>query len=211
MALNLSFELDTGEGEYLVSLARRNIESTLSGRESPDLQKTTDKLMTLCGVFVTLNKVEGSSQRLKGCIGFPYPVKPLTEAVAEAAVSAALRDPRFDEVSIDEMDSIVVEVSVLTPPERIMVNSPIDYPEHVEIGVNGLIVSRGLNRGLLLPQVAVEWDWDSEEFLTQCCLKAGLPPDSWLMPETQISKFRAIIFKEEKPRGPIKRVELMGE
>jgi hypothetical protein len=174
----------------------------------PDLDRAGDMLRTSCGVFVTLNKVQGSSHELRGCIGYPYPHKPLIEATAEMAISAALKDPRFEPVSLKEMGAIAVEVSVLTPPERIEVESPMELPGHVEVGVDGLIVSKGVNRGLLLPQVAVDWGWDAEEFLTQCCLKANLPPDSWLIQGTEVSKFKAIIFKEEEPGGPVKRVEL---
>jgi uncharacterized protein (TIGR00296 family) len=108
------------------------------------------------------------------------------------------------------MGSIVVEISVLTPPETIVVEEPIQYPGMVEVGRDGLIVSRGSNRGLLLPQVPVDWGWNAEEFLTQTCLKAWLPPDAWLLPGTEVSKFQAIIFSEEKPRGDVRQVELQG-
>lgn len=208
MAKQLSFELDPEEGTFLVGFARNSIEAALGGGESPSLENVSKKLMTDCGVFVTLNKVSGTHHSLRGCIGFPYPVMPLVNAVSGAAVSAATRDPRFQPVSLEEMDSVAVEVSVLTPPEKIVVESPGDYPDHVRVGRDGLIVDRGSNRGLLLPQVAVDWGWSAEEFLTQCCVKAYLPPDSWLTPGTEIFKFRAIIFKEEEPRGRVVRVEL---
>lgn len=206
----MEFELTAEEGERLVRLARASIEAALGVREETALNDVPEKLMVPCGVFVTLNKVEGSSRRLRGCIGFPYPVKPLAEAVADAAVSAALRDPRFAPVSRAEMDSVVVEVSVLTPPEVLSVEGPDWYPSLIEIGRDGLIIARGQNRGLLLPQVPVDWGWDAEEFLTQCCLKAWLQPDAWLLPGTEISRFRAIIFAEEEPRGAVERVELQG-
>lgn len=206
----MEFELTAEEGERLVRLARASIEAALGAGEKAALKDVPEKLMVPCGVFVTLNKVEGSSRSLRGCIGFPYPVKPLAEAVADAAVSAALRDPRFAPVSRAEMDSVVVEVSVLTPPEVLSVERPDRYPSLIEIGRDGLIIARGQNRGLLLPQVPVDWGWDAEEFLTQCCLKAWLQPDAWLLPGTEISRFRAIIFAEEEPRGAVERVELQG-
>ncbi len=208
MAKQLSFELDPEEGTFLVGFARGSIEAALGSGESPNLKDISEKLRTDCGVFVTLNKVSGPSHSLRGCIGFPYPVMPLVDAVSEAAVSAALRDPRFQPVSLAEMDSIAVEVSVLTPPEKIVVESPGEYPEHVLVGRDGLILDRGSRRGLLLPQVAVDWGWSAEEFLTQCCIKAYLPPDSWLTPGTEVFRFRAIIFVEEEPRGRVVRVEL---
>jgi uncharacterized protein (TIGR00296 family) len=206
----MEFELTAEEGERLVRLARASIEAALGAGEKAALNDVPEKLMVPCGVFVTLNKVEGSSRSLRGCIGFPYPVKPLAEAVADAAVSAALRDPRFVPVSRAEMDSVVVEVSVLTPPELLSVEWPDRYPSLIEIGRDGLIIARGQSRGLLLPQVPVDWGWDAEEFLTQCCLKAWLQPDAWLLPGTEISRFRAIIFAEEEPRGAVERVELQG-
>ena len=202
------FELTDDEGEYLVRLARRAIETMLATKANVHIEDAPEKLRTPCGVFVTLNAVEGGSHRLRGCIGLPYPTKPLVEAVVDSAVSAALSDPRFPQVTFQEMASIAVEVSVLTPPEVISVESPEMYPGEVEVGRDGLIVSRGGNRGLLLPQVPVEWGWDAEEFLNQCCVKAWLPVDAWLLPGTEIYKFQAIIFAEEAPRGRIKRVEL---
>jgi len=207
-ANQLSFELDPGEGAFLVGFARGSIEAALGGSEPPNLEGVSEKLRTDCGVFVTLNKVSGPTHSLRGCIGFPYPVMPLVDAVSEAAVSAALRDPRFQPVSLEEMGSVAVEVSVLTPPEKILVESPGEYPDHVRVGRDGLIVDRGSSRGLLLPQVAVDWGWSAEEFLTQCCIKAYLPPDSWLIPGTEVFRFRAIIFAEEMPRGRVVRVEL---
>ncbi len=204
----MSFELDPEEGAFLVGFARSSIEAALAGVEPPNPEDVSEKLRTDCGVFVTLNKVSGSSHSLRGCIGYPYPVMPLVDAVSEAAVSAALRDPRFQPVSLEEMDSVAVEVSVLTPPQKIVVESPGEYPDHVRVGRDGLIMDRGSNRGLLLPQVAVDWGWSAEEFLTQCCLKAYLPPDSWLTPGTEVFRFRAIIFAEEESRGRVARVEL---
>lgn len=204
----MGFVLSPEEGVYLVGLARDAIEKALSSEEVEAPGDAPGKLKQRCGVFVTLNKVERDSHRLRGCIGFPYPLKPLVEALADSAVSAALRDPRFPPVSSGEMGSIAVEISVLTPPEVVAVEEPSEYPARIEVGVDGLIVSRGENKGLLLPQVPVEWGWDAAEFLTQCCLKAWLPPDAWLLPGTEVSKFQAIIFAEEEPRGAVRRVEL---
>ena len=208
MAKQLSFELDPEEGAFLVGFARSSIEAALGRGEPPSLEDVSGKLKTDCGVFVTLNKVSGSSPNLRGCIGFPYPVMPLADAVSEAAVSAALRDPRFQPVSLGEMDSVAVEVSVLTPPEKIVVESPGEYPDHVRVGRDGLIMDRGSSRGLLLPQVAMDWGWGAEEFLSQCCVKAYQPPDSWITPGTEVYRFKAIIFAEGKPRGSVARVEL---
>ena len=202
------FDLTQAEGTYIVRLARAVIEARLGLTGEPytgDAPKVTE---TLCGVFVTLNKLEGSGHTLRGCIGYPYPVKDLLTAVKESAVNAAFDDPRFPPVSNDEADSILVEVSVLSPPETIKVDHPKDIPGEVVVGRDGLIVSSGYRRGLLLPQVPVDWGWDSMEFLTQCCFKAGLPPDSWLMEDTEVQRFQAIIYSEDSPRGRVSRHEL---
>jgi len=196
------------DGEYLVRLVRTEIEVRLGIANELDTSDAPEATETMCGVFVTLNKLEGSGHRLRGCIGYPYPVKDLLTAVRESALNAAFDDPRFPPVSKNEMDSILVEVSVLTPPETIKVEHPKDVPGEVVVGRDGLIISRGYNRGLLLPQVAVEWGWDSEEFLAQCCYKAGLPPDSWLLEGTEIQRFQAIIYSEDSPRGRVSRQEL---
>ncbi len=204
----MPFELSDEEGEFLVKLARRAIEEYLSSGKKISPPEVSEKLKQKCGVFVTLNKVKNGRRTLRGCIGFPRPYLPLVEAVIESAISSATQDPRFLPVRLEEMDDIVVEVSVLTPPELIKVKDPREYPEHVRIGVDGLIVELPPFSGLLLPQVAVEFGWDSEEFLSQCCMKAGLPPDYWLDPRVKIYRFQAIIFEEERPKGPVKRREL---
>jgi hypothetical protein len=199
------FSLTDGEGEYLVRTARATIEAELGLKEPPSFVDAPDATNEKCGVFVTLNTVGVSGHTLRGCIGYPLPNMRLIEALADSAINAAFRDPRFPAVRAPEMDKIIVEVSVLTPPELIVVGSPMEYAQNVKVGSDGLIICRGARRGLLLPQVATEWDWDSEEFLSQCCLKAGLPPDTWLLKGTEVEKFQAIIFGEESPRGKVIR------
>lgn len=188
------------EGEKAIKLARKAIETYLS-----DKNVITDKLGGVFeekrGVFTTLNK----NHDLRGCIGFPYPVKRLDEAIIESAISAAVNDPRFPPVKLKEMDEISVEVTVLTPPEKLDVERE-KLPEHVEIGRHGLMVSSGYYSGLLLPQVAVEYNFDAEEFLTQTCMKANLPPDCWLMKEVEVYRFEGQIFREKKPRGEVEEV-----
>jgi uncharacterized protein (TIGR00296 family) len=107
-----------------------------------------------------------------------------------------------------ELEQVVFEVSVLTPPQLVAAASPKEYPSRIEVGVDGLIVENGLYKGLLLPQVPVEWEWDSEEFLCQCCLKAGLPPDCWVIKGTKIYKFTSIIAQELTPNGQIVTIDL---
>jgi len=204
----MSFDLSLDEGVYLVRLARRAIETYLRSRRIIEPRDAPEKLRRPCGVFTTLNKVTDSHRELRGCIGFPYPIKPLAEAVVASAISAAVEDPRFPPLSLGELGEVVVEVSVLTPPDVVRVEDPRDYPKVIRVGVDGLIVERGSRSGLLLPQVPVEWGWDAEEFLTQCCLKAWLPPDAWLMKGTRISRFQAIIFEEREPGGEVERRRL---
>jgi uncharacterized protein (TIGR00296 family) len=158
-------------------------------------------------VFVTLNLASASVQeRLRGCIGFPFPVKKLEDAIREATVAAASDDPRFPPVVKSELDSVMVEVSILTRPEAVEVSRLQDLPGRIRIGTDGLIISRAYLSGLLLPQVATEFNLDQTEFLSQACMKAGLPPDSWLESETKIQVFQAEIFAEAKPRGKVVRV-----
>jgi len=110
-----------------------------------------------------------------------------------------------------ELDKVVFEISVLTPPELVTVSSPTDYPSKIEVGVDGLIVEKGYNKGLLLPQVPVEWKWDAEEFLCNCCMKAGLSPDCWILKDTKIYKFTSIIAQELEPHGKVVTVDLRTE
>jgi len=202
------FTITDEEGKYMVKLARATIEAELGLREAPSRDDAPKVTQEKCGVFVTLNKVGAGSHSLRGCIGYPYPVKSLLDALTESAVNAAFDDPRFPPVKASEMERIIVEISVLTPPETIRVATPREHSGHVKVGEDGLIVSRGMRRGLLLPQVATEWGWDQEEFLSQCCLKAGLPPDAWLLEGTEVQRFQAIIFAEVSPGGAVARHEL---
>jgi uncharacterized protein (TIGR00296 family) len=205
----LSFDLSLEEGRLLVELARKAVEEYLKNRKRiRPPENIPEKLMQPRGVFVTINSVEGEEKELRGCIGLPYPTTPLAEAVIESAISSATQDPRFYPLSLEELDSVVFEVSVLTPPQLVEVENPSEYPSKIKVGVDGLIIERGFYRGLLLPQVPVEWGWGEEEFLCQCCLKAGLPPDCWLMKGTKVYKFQAIIFEEETPKGEVRRKTL---
>jgi uncharacterized protein (TIGR00296 family) len=203
------FELSLEEGKFLVRLARNAVKTYLeTGKTIKAPEKTPAKLFELCGVFVTINSLKNGEKHLRGCIGYPYPTSPLVEAVIDSALNAATRDPRFYPLSSDELGKVVFEVSVLTPPEAVEVENPKEYLAKIKVGEDGLIVEKGPYKGLLLPQVPVEWEWCEEEFLCQCCVKAGLPPDSWLTEGTKIYRFQAIIFEEETPQGAIKRLQI---
>jgi len=206
----MSFKLTQKEGEYLVKLARRTVEQYFkTGQIIKVPDDVPPKLKERCGVFVTINSVKGGGgHELRGCIGFPYPTNTLAKAVIESAISSATQDPRFYPMRAEELDQVVFEVSVLTPPEPVEVENPKEYCSKIKVGRDGLIVERSYCKGLLLPQVPVEWKWDEEAFLCQCCMKAGLPPDSWLLKGTKIYKFQAIIFEEVSPKGKIERKEI---
>lgn len=203
------FELTDEEGKFLINLARNTVKQYLETSKVPEPPKDTPKkLFEYCGVFVTINSVRQSDKALRGCIGYPYPTSPLVEAVIDSAINAATGDPRFEPLSAKELAQVVFEVSVLTPPELVEVKNPKEYLTKIKVGQDGLIVEKGPYKGLLLPQVPVEWGWCEEEFLCQCCMKAGVPPDSWLTKDSKVHKFRAIIFDEEIPNGEVKRLSL---
>lgn len=205
----MSFELTQEEGKFLVNLARNTVKEYLeNGKTLKPPKETPKKLFEQCGVFVTINTFRHGEKELRGCIGYPYPTVPLVEAVIDSAINASTQDPRFEPMSLRELESVVFEVSVLTPPESVEAKNPKEYLNKIKVGEDGLIVERGYHKGLLLPQVPVEWGWCEEEFLCQCCMKAGLPPDSWLTKDAKVYKFRAIIFEEKAPNGEVKRVSL---
>ncbi|HEY6283684.1 MAG TPA: TIGR00296 family protein [Nitrososphaerales archaeon] len=195
------------DGEAAVTLARETLDAHVSGGVAKLRPLSPEAFSEHRGVFVTLNVPSASvEERLRGCIGFPFPVKKLGEAIREATIAAASEDPRFPPVAKSELDSVVIEVSILTTPEVIEVSRPQDLPERVRIGTDGLIVSRSYLSGLLLPQVATEFNLDQTEFLSQACMKAGLPPDSWLDEQTKVQVFQAEVFAESNPRGRVVRV-----
>jgi uncharacterized protein (TIGR00296 family) len=159
------------------------------------------------GVFVTIHTYPNHD--LRGCIGIPLPVMTLKDAIAESARSAT-KDPRFSPLEENELNTVIIEVTILTKPEIIKVHQPQDYISSIEIGRDGLIVEQEFYKGLLLPQVPVEQGWDKEEFLSNTCIKAGLLADAWFEKNTKISKFSGQIFTEIEPRGEIKEKNLDG-
>jgi AmmeMemoRadiSam system protein A len=170
---------------FLLHLAREAVTARLADGRIIEPETDDPVLREKRGAFVTLTE----KGELRGCIGYPLPLRPLAEAVAEMAVAAALEDPRFEPVTLEEVVGLHIEISVLSLP------SPIDDPEKVVVGRHGIIVSRGFHKGLLLPQVPLEYNWDRETFLRHGCLKAGLPPDAWKK-GAQIEVFEAEVFGE---------------
>ncbi len=178
--------LNEAQKKYLLGLARRTIESKLRTGKTPKAKVEDEKLLNKQGVFVTL-KVDGE---LRGCIGYPLPIKPLAEAVTEMAVAAATQDYRFQSLSEDDLANLKIEISVLTVPRRIK-----DTHE-IEVGKHGIIVSKGFNKGLLLPQVPLEYHWNLETYLGHGCMKAGLEENEWKK-SVEIEVFEAQVFSEE--------------
>ena len=199
------YEYKDEEGIFAVKTARKVVEEYLEKRKIPKID-FPEKFERKSGVFTTISTYP--QHELRGCIGFPEPIFPLKKALIESALSAAFQDPRFPPLKKDEIDRVVFEVSLLTPPQEIKVRKRKELLERIKIGKHGLIVERGFYKGLLLPQVPVEWGWDVEEFLSQTCWKAGLPMDCWLDEDTKIYAFSAEIFEEEEPRGEIRRKKI---
>ncbi|MDD2714427.1 MAG: AmmeMemoRadiSam system protein B [Candidatus Wallbacteria bacterium] len=181
--------LSENERKKLLKMARETLESYIRDKKVPKFEVTEEVLTRKCGVFVTLKK----QGELRGCIGYLVGVKPLNEAVVDMAINSSTRDPRFSPVMPDELSEITIEISVMTPLVKVL-----DVNE-IEVGKHGLVIKRGWNSGLLLPQVAPEWGWNREQFLQHTCSKAGLPTDAWKQPGTEIQSFTAQVFSEDKP------------
>jgi len=197
-------QLSDSDGVFLVKTARKAVTEFLSNGNRIKLESDIEEKFSFnSGVFVTLNNPGG----LRGCIGFPMPEKKLSHAIIEGAIAAATEDPRFPSVKTNELNDIVFEVTVLTPPVEIDVSDPTEYLEKIKVGRDGLIIRHSFSSGLLLPQVPVEYGWNVEEFLQHTCEKAGLARDTWKNESVKIEKFEGIIFKEETPNGVIVREE----
>jgi uncharacterized protein (TIGR00296 family) len=196
------------DGEQLIKFARENIEFYLKNNRRiiiPDNIK--QKFEEKYGVFVTLNKYNVAGNPLRGCIGYIEPIYSLYDVIHRVSISSATEDPRFPSVSLDEMDNIVIEISILTPPKLIEVNDPKEYLDKIVIGRDGLIAEKGMRRGLLLPQVPVDHDrkWSVQTYLSHTCVKSWLPEDAWKDLSTKIYSFQAILFEEVEPRGEVVR------
>lgn len=182
-------EYSDDERKLLLRLAHRAIAARLHKQEL-DTSAPSVHLAELRGAFTTLHR----NGKLRGCIGYILPLYPLYQTIADTAVAAAFHDPRFMPVAIGELPELEIEISVLSPP------APIE-PEEVQVGRHGLIVTMGQARGLLLPQVPLEWGWDREQFLSQTCHKAGLPPDAWKH-GARLEGFTAEVFGESTATAP---------
>ncbi len=181
--LNLTLE----EKQYLLTIAREAIAAAFEGQRYTPPPPPSEKLKEHYGVFVTLT-IDG---KLRGCIGLVEGIKPLFEGVVDMALAAAFEDPRFPPLQPEELPQVDIEISVLSRLQRV------NGPEDIVVGKHGILIQSQGHRGLLLPQVAVEYGWDAEIFLSQTCVKAGMPGDCWQHPDTEIYVFSAEIFDEK--------------
>ncbi|ADR18913.1 AmmeMemoRadiSam system protein A [Calditerrivibrio nitroreducens] len=190
------YNLSSEAKKILLSIARTILENSFDKKENTlkmldDLKNKLDgclynEISIKCGCFVTLHKFG----ELRGCIGTFRNDKKLYEVVSDMAIQAAFHDPRFSPLEKDELKDIEIEISVLTPMERL------ENFEDIVIGRDGLYVRKGFYSGVLLPQVATEHGWDKNQFISYTCMKAGLPPDIWKKDKIELYKFSAIVFSE---------------
>ena len=186
-------QLSVADKTELLKIARESIDSALNDRSAKRREQVGASLKEHCGAFVTLH-LHGE---LRGCIGYIEARFPLVETIEEAAPKAALEDPRFLPLTAEEFQDVEIEISVLSPLQEI---SNVD---EVEVGKHGLVIDGGYTRGLLLPQVATEYGWGREQFLSQTCRKAGLPTDAWRKKGVTIYSFTSDVFSEAEmfPKG----------
>jgi AmmeMemoRadiSam system protein A len=177
--------LSPEQQKFLLDVAHLSIQNYLDKGKTQEVETDDPELQEKRGAFVTL-KVE---DQLRGCIGYAIPHKSLQETIIDCAIAAASQDYRFPSITKEELDRLKVEISVLTLPRKI------DDISEIKIGDHGIIISKGMNKGLLLPQVAVEWNWDVETFLNHGCLKAGLTENAWRK-GAKIEIFSAQVFAD---------------
>ena len=184
-------QLSDDDRRALLARARQAISEAVCEQRLPDLPPPSQRLAEPGGAFVTVR----CGGKLRGCIGRVNAVHALAETVAQCAIGAALQDPRFGPLGPDEIARLEIEISVVSELRPIK-------PEEVEVGIHGIVVSRGAGRGLLLPQVAVERNWSAAQFIEETCRKAGLEPSAWRDPETELFAFTAEVFSELQFANP---------
>jgi uncharacterized protein, PH0010 family len=194
--------LHTNEGILAVKAARKVISNILDGNDSLyDLPSFPVIFSEKRGALVTLLK----DGELRGCIGYPYPVIPFSDVLIKSAAAAAFEDPRFFPIEKKDFSKICVEVTAMTLPD-LLEGAFTTYSDLIKIGTHGLIAEYGENRGVLLPQTAVENGWDVIEFLCQTCIDAEMTPMMWKY-GAKIYRFEVQIFREVEPDGAIVKVE----
>ena len=181
--------LTNPQRKQLLEIARQSIQSYLKTAQKPQLLEKDPALSGKCGAFVTLHQ----NSELRGCIGSLVSNQPLYQTISEMAVEAATGDPRFAALEPEELKNIQIEISVLSPLEKI------SDPAKIKLGLHGVLVRQGFRSGVFLPQVATETGWSKDEFLSNLCAhKAGLNPEAWKQKSCEVYIFTAEVFSEEK-------------
>jgi len=183
---DIGFSLTSEEKEKLLTIARETINQYVKNGKIPEFTVESETLKRKCGAFVTLKRKNGS---LRGCIGLIIAERPLFLVIKKMAIAAATQDPRFSPVTSSEIDDLEIEISVLTPMQKV------NNIDEIKVGRDGLMIRKGYMSGLLLPQVPIEQGWNKDTFLEHTCYKAGLPADAWK--SADLWKFQAIVFSEE--------------
>ncbi|MDX2494120.1 MAG: AmmeMemoRadiSam system protein A [Desulfuromusa sp.] len=178
--------LSQDDTTILLKIAREAIIHQIKNEDYSPTPREEKALNEHLGCFVTITQ----DGHLRGCIGNFQSQQPLYQEVSTMAVAAASQDPRFQPMSTDELDNFSLEITVLSPLEKI------NDTNQIEVGTHGIYIIKGRNRGVLLPQVATEYGWDRETFLQQTCVKAGLSENSWQLPDAEIYVFSGQIFHE---------------
>lgn len=174
--------------KHVKQIVKKAVKTYLKNNITIDIpENMPEEFLIKRGVFVTLRTKK--AHQLRGCIGIPTPEYPLAEALIRASISSAVNDPRFPNVKYKELESLSFEVSVMSIPELIRVNDASEYKDKIEVGKHGLIVEKSFLKGLLLPQVATEYDWSVVQFLEHTCQKAGLDKNAWRDDNTKIYSF----------------------
>lgn len=207
------YELSLSDGVFLVKLARRAVyEKIVNNIELKPPEDTPKHLFRPGMTFTTIEKILPRGETvLRGCIGFLQPVYSLVESTIKSAIEAALSDPRFPPLDRSELNSVIFEVTVLSTPIEIIVEDRWMVFSEIVIGRDGLIIEKGFYKGTLLPVVPVEYCWDTETFLAETCLKAGLKPDCWLDNSIKIYRYEGRVFKETKPGNNVVELDLTRE
>ncbi len=201
------------EGEFLVKTARNTFVTFLTNIERLPLPKDVlGKLRERRGVFIRVGRSQemACTRRMETlcCLGYPFPSRELIQATMDSTIACAVRLAASKTFNTGRFDNLLFEVSVLTKPELVNVGIATDYAKRIEPGKHGLIVQYGFATGLILPQVSIENNYDEKDSLSECCIKAGLPPDSWLtFPNIDIYKFQAEIFRETGTDGTVVRFD----
>jgi uncharacterized protein (TIGR00296 family) len=193
------------DGKYLIDVSRQAIKHYGLTRKYLEVYNAPAKYQVKSGAFVT---VKDKKNQLLGCIGRPYPSDTLLKNVIQSAVDAAYYDPRFEPLDPKSADSVLLEVSILSPPEEVNFKVPEELVNKIKVGRDGIIVEWALGSGLLLPQVPVEEGWSVEEYLSYGCLKAGGDRNLWKRGNMRIYRFTASVFSEQQPNGPVVRINL---